>query len=987
MTLKNHKLRNAIAIALAAGASTLAATGSVSAQDNSGQEATTLDRIEVTGSRIRQVDVETSQPIQTITRQEIEAQGFQSVSDILQNISAAGSPPISRASPLSSGEAAGGQAIDLRNLGAQRTLVLLNGKRLGITTGGLQDISTIPAAMVERIEVLKDGASAVYGSDAMAGVVNIITRSNFEGLQASAYYGQYSEGDGAVEKYDFVLGTSTERASVTVGIEYAKEKAVWFADRSFSAEPLGDRHPGVSWTPVGQYGGFISSPTSNTLPNITYPAATTANPGRTVRVIVRPGGDPRNPADYIAQNTGANPIHKSNSGEQMHLRTPLERKSIFLDGSYELTDNVRFRTNMLYSNRFSERSTAGYPMQAASFATFDGNTGVPLHADSYFNPLDNNITNWWRRTWEVPRYSTSDSTTYRFGASLEGSFEVGERIFDWDVGALYNQNKNVQASFGNLNLASVQRALGPSFMNASGQVQCGTSANPLPFTSCVPWNPLLHYGEVGPGSLDNAALQEFLFQREHSLGKTETTIYTANITGGMFQLPGGEASFALGVEHRKEEGEFIPDGLAVTGGSTNLAGRATRGSYSENSVYGELYLPLLTDVVAARELSLSLSSRYSDYDTFGETTNSKVGLKWKPIDTLMVRATWAQGFRAPTISNLYGGGSQTFAFFTDPCDTLYGAARNSSAVMSRCAQDIANAAAYRQQQQGFVPTTSANAQTPLAFFSGSGNTDLTPEESVSKNVGLVWSPGFAEGLSFNVDWWNINIDNTIVADTPTQMLNDCYVELIASRCGTFTRDPVSGIVNNMSYGSRNAGYIEMEGFDFGSSYRFETGFGRFGVDWQTSYTSKNEFKTDDAATWVTQGNSFASTTGVNFRVRSNLGLTWSQGDLGVSWNVRYFSSIKETCLSAVAYPDECSDPGYIATNPAQTRAINRTGSVSFNDVQVRWSAPWNATISVGANNVLDRLGPPLYSQPAANTNYYGGFDIGRFVYMKYQQSF
>src|SRR5699024_8089997 len=122
------------------------------------------------------------------------------------------------------------------------------------------------------------------------------------------------------------------------------------------------------------------------------------------------------------------------------------------------------------------------------------------------------------------------------------------------------------------------------------------------------------------------------------------------------------------------------------------------------------------------------SSRYSDYDTFGDTVNSKVGLKWKPIEDLMIRATWAEGFRAPTINNLYGGGSQTFAFYTDPCDTVYGASRDNAAVRARCAQDIANADAFRQLQQGFVPTTNANAQTPLAFFANTGDPDLQPEE-------------------------------------------------------------------------------------------------------------------------------------------------------------------------------------------------------------------------------------------------------------------
>ena len=983
MTLKTTKLRDAITFALIAGTTTVAGTGAVFAQESGDQQATTLDRIEVTGSRIRQVDVETAQPVLTISRAEIENQGFQSVADILQNITAAGSPPLSRAAPLSAGEAAGGQAIDLRNLGAQRTLVLVNGKRLGITTTGVQDISTIPAAMVERIEVLKDGASAVYGSDAMAGVVNIITRSNYDGLQASAYYGQYGEGDGAVQKYDFLMGASSDRGSITLGVEYAKEDEVWQGDRPFSAEPLGDRHPGRNWTVVGEYGGFVSSPTSNPLPNVTYPAATTANPNRTTRVIVRPGGDPRNPADYINQDGGQNPTHKSNAGEQMHLRTPLERTSLFVDGSYDLTDNVRVRSNMMYSNRISDRSIAGYPMQAGSFASFDAGNGVPLDADSYFNPVGNDITNWWRRTWEVPRVSTSDVTTWRFSAALEGSFEVGERYFDWDVGAMYNKNKVLQSSYGNLNLANVQRAVGPSFLNDAGQVQCGTPTAPLAFTACVPWNPLLHYGETGPGSLASQELQDFLFQREHSLGETETTIYTANVTGGLFNLPAGEMGFAVGVEHRKEQGEFIPDGLAVTGGSTNLAGRATRGDFSENSVYGELFVPILMDAPGAQELSLNLSSRYSDFDTFGDTVNSKFGLKWKPTDDLLVRATWAQGFRAPTINNLYGGGSQTFAFFTDPCDSLRGAAASNATVQARCGQDIANVATYRQLQQGFVPTAQANAQSPLAFFSGAGNQLLTPEESESKNIGIVWSPGFVDGLSLNVDWWTIKIENTIVADTPTQMLNDCYVENIAARCNAFTRDPISGIVNYMEFGSRNAGYIEMEGFDFGAAYRIETDFGRIGVDWQSTYVTQNEFKTDDAAPFVTQGNSF----GANFRLRSNLGLTWEQGDFGASWNMRYYSAMKESCLSMSFAPGECSDPDYVAANPAQTRALNRVGSNTFNDVQFRYKAPWNATISVGANNVLDRLGPPMYTQPNSNTNYYGGFDIGRFVYMKYQQNF
>ena len=375
---KTTKLRDAISFALAMG--TIAGANTAFAQDATApqqKEATTLDRIQVTGTRIRQVDLETAQPVLQITRADIEKQGFQSVADILQNISATGTPPISRAAPLSAGEASGGTFISLRNLGAQRTLVLVNGKRLGVTTSGLSDISTIPAVAIERIEVLKDGASSIYGSDAIAGVINIITRSNYEGAAASAYFGQYDQGDGAITRGDFVMGFTGDRGSLTAAAEWTKEDDVMAKDRPYSAFPRSDIHPTDNWTPVGQFGGFVTT-------------ATTPVPGvpTGTRVVLRPGGNPRNINDYIRQDlvtgscapaTGANPgpgtctpgsiLDKSNSNQQMTLRQPIERQSLYVDGTYDITDSIRFRTNLLYSHRLSERDIAGYPMQAASFNT------------------------------------------------------------------------------------------------------------------------------------------------------------------------------------------------------------------------------------------------------------------------------------------------------------------------------------------------------------------------------------------------------------------------------------------------------------------------------------------------------------------------------------------------------------------------------------------------------------------------------------------
>ena len=953
-------------------------------------DTTTLDRIEVTGTRIRQVDVENAAPVLSISRADIERQGFASVGELLQNISAVGAPAISRSSPLTAGPNVGGTFVSLRNLAPQQTLVLINGRRLGVSITGNQDLSTIPTAMVERIEVLKDGASSIYGSDAIAGVVNIITRSNYEGAMASAYYGQYDEGDGAITRGDFLMGFSGDRGSLTVGVEYTKEDEVMNSDREFVAYPQTNRHPSRGWTTASQWGV------------LNLPAALGGNR------VLNSGADWRRIGNYHALDTdtggatgptgGAGSIaDKSNPGEQTHLRTAQETRSLFVNGVFDFSDSVRLRADALYNFREATRMNAGYPLQSSTVS--GPHAGLRMAANSYYNPLGTwhgyanpQAVNFTRRTWEVPRVETPQSTTWRLAAALEGSFGSGERIYDWDIGVLYNNNQLEQRNYGNLDTSRVAQAVGPSFLNANGVVQCGTPANPIPLTSCIPWNPLIPAGRSGDGGLTgNDALLDYLFPIQTNTGETETTVFNANLSGSLFTLPGGDLGFAVGAETRKEEGEFIPDAMSVSGVSTNLASAPTYGSYSVDELYAELLVPVLADLPGAELLSFSLASRYSDYDTFGETTNSKFGFKWKPLESVLVRGTWAQGFRAPTIANLYGGGSQTFANFTDPCDTLFGASATNAAVRARCAQDIANANSFRQLAQGFTPAPSPNAQTPVPFFSGS-NPLLQPENSTSRTLGIVWSPQFASGLNMSLDWWKIRVEDTIVADTPTQILNDCYVQADSSRCVRFTRDAALGYVDTMTFDLINAGFRETEGFDFDLNYRLATDYGDFTLNWQNTYTRRDELKTaTNPAALSIQLVGFATTAGAigTFRVRSTLGLGWSRGPFGVNWNSRYFSSMKEACLEPNLFPEECSHPGYVAANPQQSGNINRLGSNTFHDVQLRWEAPWNATITFGVNNVFEHIGPPMYSNPnsSTGTKYQGMFDIGRFSYMRYQQRF
>lgn len=1062
MTFKTTTLRDAICFALAMGASAAAFAQqpvAPAADERQDAETTELDRIQVTGSRIRQVDVETTQPVTFITRQDIENQGFQSVADILQNISATGTPPISRASPLSAGENAGGTFISLRNLGAARTLVLMNGRRLPISTSGLADISKIPAAAVERIEVLKDGASSLYGSDAIAGVINIITRSNFEGAEASAYFGQYSEGDGDITRGEAVIGFTGERGSLTAAAEWREEDVVFARDRPYSAFPRSNLHPTDNWTTVSQWGG-LSVPFSQrtSFPNAVFNTPTATNPNPTTVLTLRRGGDPRNRDDYVRQdtntggclpNSAASPgpqpcvpgsiTDKSNTNLQTDLRTPVKSRSLYVDGIWDLTDNVRFRTNMLYSNRLSQRTVAGYPMQAAAF-------GTPMAATSYFNPYSGTgtgaaapqaVSTWFRRTWEVPRVSDGDATDYMFMGAFEGSFETFDRIFDWDVSYLYNDSRQVQTTYGNLNLANVRAAVGPSFVDTlagsptRGQVVCGTPDNPATpanersiISGCVPWNPYVPFGVVAPGGLTgNTALQNFLFQEEHATGKTNTEVLAANIAGTIFELPAGAFGFAAGLEQRKESGKFVPDALAVTGGSTNLSSGPTQGGYDVREAYVELQIPILADLPFARELSLNVASRFSDFDTFGETTNNKFALKWKPFESLLIRATAADGFRAPTIADLFGGTSQTFSFFTDPCDVVNGSAATNSTTRANCANGVgpnglgalgALGATYRQQNQGQTgPAGSLPAQTPIAFTSGA-NPTLTPELSKSQNIGFVWSPTFADGLNLALDWWKIRIADTIVTDSPTNLLNDCYILGIAERCVAsvggapgFSRSSTNG-VPLVVFSQINAGFRKIEGFDFDVSYRWKTeNWGNFNAAINSTYTSKDYFVSSNTPQFPLSSVGFTS----SFRVRANGNLSWDMGPVGISWMTRYYSSMKESCsyftptsaanIAAGVPPVtvdhlECNEiqfaptgafvPGTSTPASALTRR-RKVGSTTFNDVQVRINTPWDATVALGANNVFEKVGPVMYSQPSANVSYYGGFDIGRFIYMKYTQRF
>lgn len=949
MNVRNPAVRFGL---LPAGIALALAPAFASAQEAKGT--TDLDRISVTGSRIRGASVETQQPILTMTRESLEKQGFSSVADVLNNLTSAGSPAISRSESLASGENVGGYYVDIRNLGAERTLVLMNGKRLGASTSGLQDLSQIPMSAVERIEILKDGASSIYGSDAIAGVVNVITRKNFDGGEANVYVGQYGKGDGDSETYSMTLGARGERGSLTLSAEYSKQDPVWAKDRWYSRDgSLGPNSTSADWSPISQNGSWCN------------PKLYDCSKSSAVWQTLNPGGNPKNPNDYHAITED----EFANSNEQMTLLTGVKRKSVYINGTYDFTDSISLNTDVLYNERQTFQQIAGYPYQSASKSI-----NTPLSADSAFNPVGQDVS-FRRRLWEVPRTTDSQLKTLRFAPTLTGFFELGGKTFDWDVGALWNRNESIKSNRGDMSLIGARQALGPSFIDAGGVARCGTAANPI-LGDCRPWNPLLPYGVEGQGSLANQELQDFLFPTFTTRGVTKTTSFTANLSGAIVTLPAGDLGFALGVEHRKEEGSYVPDAFAQSGQSTGLGQKPTRGQYDLNEVYLELNVPLLADMAFAKELTLNVASRYSDYSNFGGTTNSKFGLTWRPLDELLVRGTYAEGFRAPTISDLYGGLSSSFESYIDPC----GVKAPGSVAGNAACSGAGVPANYMQLGQAGKECSTLPCQSGDQFISGA-NPNLKPETSKSTTFGLVWSPRWVQGLDVSLDWYKYEISDMIIADSVDRILRDCYVLGNASRCSSVTR-AADGHVSAITYGTANLGKMETQGYDLGIKYRLpELAIGQFSIDWQTSYTAKyDEQRQNSAGDNIMVGR--VSEPGL-FRVRSNLGVNWQYGDFGVNYTARYYSGMKESCISLA--DGWCDAPNHMANG--ETDPLRHTGSNTFHDLQVSWKAPWDATIALGANNVFDHKGALQYSAPNSAFAYYGGFDVGRFLYMKYTQRF
>ena len=933
-------IRNAL---LAGAAMSIATAPTVFAEET--EEGADENKVVITGSRIKRQDVETAAPVQLITREQIEQTGLTSIGDILQNIPAAGSA----INTVFNNGGDGSTTIDLRNLGSNRLLVLVNGRRWSAGIGGSVDLNNIPVAIIERVEVLKDGASAIYGSDAITGVVNIVTRTDVQGMQAEVYTGGNAEGDGETEHYNFGVGMTGEKGSAYVNVSYTQQKAIMAGDRPISAVPVfgaPTNYGGSAGTPLGRflyYDPGYSNFFNQTLSGVNGSLSQWQEPGS-----------------------------RYNFAPENFLQTPQERTNLYAQVSYELSDNLNFRSEVFYGNRKSDQLLAPTPLFVGVF--FSGLAGqTVIGANNPFNPLgyalDSSCSSGGtagcllllgRRQIEAGhRDFIQDVDQWQWSAGLNGSFEAGDQYFEWDFNYTHATIGENVRSEGLLNMQRVNLALSDACLTTSG---------------CVPLNLFGGsngvVGDLAGGTITQAMLDYILFTAQSSNGST-TDDFTLNITGELFEMGGGAFAFAAGVAKRIESGFDQPDALIAAGISSGNARLPTAGEYSVDEAYVEFSLPIIED------LELSIATRYSDYSNFGDTTNSKVGIKYDVTDDLAIRGTWSEAFRAPNVAELFAGRGDSFPTLNDPCDSY--ANSSNSALIANCQADG-------------VPANYTQPNPQIRITVG-GNPNLGPEESESTTFGVVYSPSFVDNLSMTVDWYRIEISNAVSSVGAQTILNSCYLTSDRTLCENLSRSS-QGSVADLFNGRVNVDDLFSEGVDMNVNYKLDTSAGQFAFNWDSSYVAENGQVVTDA-----NGNSidqnFAGQAGDRIvlpRWRSNFQSIWSEGDMQVSWLVRFINHTVEDCPfdASQGEPENlCNVPVLDANGVlAGAGSSNTLSSATYHDVQFQYNlADYNSTVQVGINNIGDK-------QPATSfTTFANSFDPtmydvpGRVWYVRLKHDF
>jgi outer membrane receptor protein involved in Fe transport len=950
-------------------AGTLTAAGGMAPRVLAQEEV--LEEVVVTGSRLRRDrDFVEVSPVATVDMEQVQGLGNLTLEQTLNRM------PQLRPDTTSSTNQYGGPAMsaDLRGLGAVRTLVLVDGRRyIPAENTGIADLATIPDIMVESVEIVTGGASAVYGSDAIAGAVNFRLRDDFQGAEFRYQRGETDRGDGETERFDFLIGAGSDdgRSNVSLAMSWAERGTIMGDARSFSATPFVTSSDGT-YIPFG----------SGNIPGTVIALQPAQFPLINGVDLSNSDGSCPGPIQGVRFDEGSQPVPFCRPTDQFNyaadnfLLRPMERYQISTIAKHALTDRVE-----IYGQAFYNKYEQAYQMAPESVAptSFGQSSGTVVIPDAPSNPLFNEtLQNFWadnaaffdpdgdgnyvasglgRRFEEFgPRNFSFEIDSFLLTGGVRGDFDFGDNNWAWDAFAQYSRNDTTQTTVGLLSRSGITLGLDP-VVNDDGSVTCRTEIR-----GCVPVN------IFGTDAL-TPEMANYLQAESITANTFERRVAGATITGDLFDMPAGTVAAAFGVEYREETISVRPNEAQLLNdlASQAIAPTVVNGDYDLYEVFAEARLPLLDEQFGVQGLALEGAVRFADYSTIGQVTTWSGNLDLDINEQLKIRAGYSRAIRAPNLDELLAPVSAGFRPVTDPCVAENGP--------DQATKDLCVAQGVPPE---IIDTLVESPRSGYDLISG-GNPDLKEEEADTLTVGFVLSPNMLPGLSLSLDYYEIELTDAIAQVDGQLLLNDCFAtfDIGGTSCQSIRRDPL-GNISEVVAPLLNLADRNVDGMDLSVNYAFEelprwlslpNHGATLDIQWFSSWQFTNETQVLPSLPAIDCAGKYSGTCSSGPvrptpGFRSLLRASWTSGPLRLSPEINYIGEL------------ELSDD----SGPNQRGTQEAWYLVNLNG---KWDITEKIGVFFGINNVLDEQ-PPIWAFQAAgdlnvNVNLYDPIGRGYFL--------
>ncbi|MFT6788641.1 MAG: iron complex outermembrane receptor protein [Pseudoalteromonas rhizosphaerae] len=959
------------------------------------------EKIVVTGSRLKRDSFSVATPLVTMDRAAIQDTGLGNLSDVLVDNMPALSQSIGNNTSQSSISGTGLSTVQLRDLGANRTLTLIDGRRVVSNSygGNYVSLNTIPSGMVERVEIISGGASATYGADAVAGVVNIITQSKKEGFDFQARGGQTTEGGGKEFTLDLNYGDSfaNNKGYVFFSANWDRDFGISYYDRDRAK--IEAAH---SYNNTLMCNQMMTESGSKCMRDITQADWVSKSDG-TLGGVFLENNNNETQFWYDGQTLrddwkGNEEIYGINSNQYVMLDVPSDNLSTAVKIDFDISDDIMSYFQLQYSKSGSFNSKSPEDEYEGAFVPrYDAVTGDPIAdiAPGYIpinnpyvpqqildaNPYKDRIY-WDRRFGEVGNISTdNDRTTIRTWAGLQGT--MFNHQWDWDVSAGYGQFKQHQIRNNELNVINLNQALQAEKL-ADGSIQCIDEAARA--AGCVPIN-LFGEGSITPDMAD--------WIRSNPIIDTKIQQYTVMgyITGDLFELPAGSVSAVFGGEYRKDSQSLDTSEDMKVGGITFNVVPSFYGEVEVYEAFAELAIPLLKDAPLAKSLSAETSLRLANYsmENVNTVASYKLGLLWQPVDGYMVRANYARAQRAPTITELMSPPRGDFDSYDDICDGLTATSTKPGHDNCRLEPTLAKQLA---EDPNFKFDSEDNNYSP-----GTGNPNLKEETADTYTFGVTLSPEFFRGFNLAIDYYDIAIIDAIDEISNENIMNECYDSEAAwgsnnEFCNDITRNNEGNIIKILQR-EYNLDELTARGYDVVATYDFDIGsYGEVSLKLDYNHVIENSqtYEGLDGNNVVTHYAGYGRS-----KDKAAMSIAWSLDDLRIRWRTNFLGSFKadqqdeKDYLTAVLENNEnCAAVSADCISNPEPLAYQDYGSYIKHSLSASYTMALtsNSDLRVfgGINNIFDNKGA-FY--PSGNGNYYSGYGggTGRYMYLGAQYSF